>query len=219
DLEVATDVPAGAAPHGVTSGCALVRAVRQLPARADVVARVPVRVTLQVVLVLGLGLPERSGRRHLGDHLARPQAGGFDVGDRVLGGLLLRVGEVEDGRPVARSDVVALPVQRGRVVDLEEELEQVPVGDLARVEDDLDRFGVAAVVPVGRVGHVTPGVADPGRDHAGELADEILHPPNTAAGEDGPLGRHDALPVSYTVRTAWRRRPSPRAPGYRAGGR
>jgi hypothetical protein len=160
------------------------------------VARVPVGVTLQVVLVLGLGLPERPGGRHFGDHLPRPQAGGVDVGDRVLGGLLLRVAEIEDGRPVAGPDVVALAVQRGRVVDLEEELQQVPVGEPVRVEDDLDRLGVAAVVPVGRVRHVAAGVADPGRQDAGELADEILHAPETAAGEDGLFGRHDALPVS-----------------------
>src|SRR6202020_2238738 len=104
---------------------ALVRAARQLPAGPDEVARVPVGVMLQVVLVLGLGLPERSGRGYLGDHLARPQAGGVDVGDRVLRGLLLGVAEVEDGRPVTGPDVVSLPVERGRVVHLEEELEQV----------------------------------------------------------------------------------------------
>src|SRR5580693_8990662 len=175
-------------------------AVRELPARAHEVARVPVGVALQVVLVLGLGLPERAGRRDLGDHLARPQAGGVDVGDRVLGGLLLRVAEVEDGRPVARPQVVALPVPRRRVVDLEEELQQVPVGDLVRVEGDLDRLGVAAVVPVGGVGHVTAGVTDSGRDHSGELADKVLYAPETAASEDGLLSRHDALPLSKSLR-------------------
>src|ERR1700722_19229886 len=98
-------------PYGRASGRRAVRAVRQLPARADEVAGVPVGVLLQVVLVLGLGLPERAGRRDLGDDLARPQAGGVDVGDGVLGGLLLGVAEVEDGRAVAGADVVALPVE------------------------------------------------------------------------------------------------------------
>ena len=125
--------------------------VRQLPVRPDEVAGVAVGILLQVVLVLGLGLPERPGRRDLGDHLARPQAGGLDVGDRVLGDPPLLVAGVEDRRPVAGADVVALPVERGRVVDLEEELQQVPVGDLLRVEDDLDGLGVGAVVAVGRV--------------------------------------------------------------------
>src|SRR5690349_7560356 len=79
----------------------LVRAVRQLPARPDVVAGVAVGILLQVVLVLRLGLPEGPRGRHLGDHLARPQAGGVDVGDRVLGDPLLLITGVEDGRAVA----------------------------------------------------------------------------------------------------------------------
>jgi hypothetical protein len=164
------------------------------------VAGVPVRVVLQVVLVLGLGLPERAGRGHLGDDLARPQAGGVDVGDGVLGDLLLLVTEVEDGRPVAIADVVALPVLRRRVVDLEEELQQVPVRDLPWVEDDLQGLGVAAVVPVGGVGHVAAGVSGPGRDNAGELADEFLHAPEAAAGQDCLLRAHDCAPSSKSLR-------------------
>ncbi len=46
--------------------------VLETPPRADVVAGVAVGVALEVVLVLGLGLPEWAGRRDLGDDLARP---------------------------------------------------------------------------------------------------------------------------------------------------
>jgi hypothetical protein len=134
--------------------------------------------------VLGLGFPERPGRRHLGDDLARPDARGFDVGDRVLGDAALFVVEVEDRRAVAQPDVVSLPVQRCGVVDLEEELQQVAVGDLLGVEDDLDRLGVRAVVAVGRVRDVPAAVAHPCGDHAGALTDQILHPPETTAGQD-----------------------------------
>ena len=74
-------------------------------------------------------------------------------------------------------------------MDLEEELEQVAVGRLLGVEDDLDRLGVGAVVAVGRVGDVAAGVADPGRDHAGPLADQVLHAPEAAAGQNRLLGR------------------------------
>src|SRR5436309_7789530 len=59
-------------------------AVRQLPARPWEVAGVAARVTLEVVLVFGLGLPERDGLADVGHHLARPQARGVDVSDRVL---------------------------------------------------------------------------------------------------------------------------------------
>ena len=50
----------------------------------------------QIVLMLGLGLPERTGGRHFGDDLARPQAGSIDIGDGVLSDPLLFLARVED---------------------------------------------------------------------------------------------------------------------------
>jgi hypothetical protein len=47
-------------------------ASRQLPVRPEEVARVSAGVMLQVVLVLGLGLPEVAGGTDLGHHLAGP---------------------------------------------------------------------------------------------------------------------------------------------------
>ena len=69
-------------------------------------------------------------------------------------------------------------------MDLEEELQHRAVVGDRRVVDDFDGLGVGAVVAVGRVGHVAAGVADPGRDHAGLLADQVLHSPEAAAGQD-----------------------------------
>src|SRR5690606_5908855 len=162
----------------------------QLPARSHVMAGVPGRILLQVVLVLGLGFPEIARRRHFGHHLARPQAAGLDVGDGVLGHApLLRRG-VEDRRAVGGADVVALAVARGRVVDLEEELEQVAITGLRRVEHDLHRLGVAAVVAVGRIGHVAAAVAHAGGGHTRHLAQQLLHAPEAAAGEDRALRAH-----------------------------
>ena len=48
-------------------------------------ARVAVRIVLQVVLVLRLGLPERHRRPHLGHDLARPQARRVDAGGHTPG--------------------------------------------------------------------------------------------------------------------------------------
>jgi Epoxide hydrolase N terminus len=66
-------------PHGLAAssrsrgrGTTRSGAFGQLPVRADPVAGVAVGVGLQVVLVLALGLPERSGGHHLGDHVPRP---------------------------------------------------------------------------------------------------------------------------------------------------
>ena len=99
----------------------------QHPVRAREVAGVAVLVALQVVLVLRLGLPERTGWGDLGDDLAGPEPGGVDVVDVVLGDPALLLIEVEDRRPVSHAVVVPLAVQRRRVVDLEEELEQLAV--------------------------------------------------------------------------------------------
>src|SRR5215831_11589490 len=92
------------AVRGGWLGVGVLGAAGEFPAGPDVVAGVPVGVVLQVVLVLGFGLPERPGRGDLGDYRAGPQPGGVDVGDGVLGDALLGVGEVEDRGPVAGAD-------------------------------------------------------------------------------------------------------------------
>src|SRR6185436_6987714 len=97
--------------------------LRENPARPHEVAGVAVRVPLEVVLMLGLGLPERARGGYLRHDLPRPATGCVDVGDRLLGDAPLLVVEREDRRAVARSDVVALAVRCRRIVDLEEELE------------------------------------------------------------------------------------------------
>src|SRR3954447_14428420 len=163
-------------------------AVRQLPVRPREVAVVAVGVALQVVLVLGLGLPEGDGLADRGDDLAGPDARGVDVGDRVLGDPALLVAGVEDLRAVGRADVVALTVLGRRVVYLEEELQDVAVGDPRGIEDDLDGLGVAGMVAVGRVLVLAAGVADTGGDHPVAPAKQLLDPPETAPGEDRCLG-------------------------------
>ena len=120
--------------HARSRSAALLRRVttRQFPAAPREVAGVAVRDPLEVVLMLGLGLPEIADRLDLGDHLARPQARSIDVGDGLLGDPLLRLVDVVDRRAVGRADVVALPVLGRRVVDLEEELQQVAIARLRR---------------------------------------------------------------------------------------
>src|SRR5215216_1655261 len=162
-------------------------ALWQLPARPREVAGVAVRVALEVVLVLGLGLPEGdrlAERRH---HLAGPQTGGVDVGDRVLGDVALLVARVEDLRAVAGAEVVALAILGRRVVDLEEELEDVSVGDALGVENDLDGLGVNGMAAVGRIVVLPARVSDPGRDDPVAVAQQLLDAPEAAAREDGGL--------------------------------
>src|ERR1051325_178620 len=121
---------------------------RQLPVGPDEVARVSARIALQVVLVFRLRLPERTGRSHFGYHFTWPQPRGFDVCDRVFGDAPLLVTGVVDGRSIAATHVVALTIAGRRVVDLEEELQNLPVVDLVGIEDELDGFGVGSVIAI-----------------------------------------------------------------------
>ena len=115
----------------------------------------------QVILMFRLGLPERTRRRHLGDYLTRPKPGRIHVGDGVVRDAMLFFARVKYGRSITRSPVVALPVQRGRIVNLEEELKQLAIADLAWIEDNLDGFRVRSVVAIGGVRNITARVTRP----------------------------------------------------------
>src|SRR5436190_989035 len=82
------------------SGCLQLAPPREHPLGAREVARVPVRVALEIVLMLGLRLPERPRRRHLGHDLPGPQARRLDLRDRLLGDAALVVVEIEDRRAI-----------------------------------------------------------------------------------------------------------------------
>jgi hypothetical protein len=85
----------------------------------------------------------------------------------------LLVARREDLGAVVGADVVALAVLGRRVVDLEEELEDVPVGDPRGIEDDLNGLGVAGMVGVGRVLVLAAGVADASGDHPVAVAKQL----------------------------------------------
>ena len=123
-------------------------------------AGVAIGQALQIILVLRLGLPEIAGGCHPGDHLAGPQTGRVDVGDGVFGDPPLLIGRGEDRRTVGGTEVIALTIDGGGVVDLEKKLQHFPVAGAGRIEHDLDRLRMAAVVAIGRIGHITAGVAD-----------------------------------------------------------
>src|SRR3954453_15651340 len=184
---------------GLRSSGGLRLATREHPVGPHVVAGVAEGDLLQVVLVLLLGLPERAGRRHLGDDLARPQARGVDVGDRVERDEPLLLARVEDRRAVAPAHVVALTVPRRRVVDLEEELQQLPERNHFGIEDDLYRLGVLTVISVRGVGSVAAGVPDPAGEHSLALAQQVLGAPEAAAGEDRGL----SLPFNLWPAYCW----------------
>src|SRR6266567_1938732 len=97
------------------------------------------------------------------DNFPGPDPRCIDIGNRIQGNPLLILAGVEDRRPVAGTDVIALAVSRRRVMNLKEELQQLPITDLARIENDFDRFGMRPMPAVSRIRNVAAGVPDPGR--------------------------------------------------------
>jgi hypothetical protein len=66
-------------------------------------------------------------------------------------------------------------------------IEQGPVVDELGIEHDLDGLGMRAMIGVGRVGDIAAAIADAGRDDAMHFADQILHAPKAAAGQNRAL--------------------------------
>ena len=92
----------------------------QLPARPREVTGIALRVALEIVLVLGLGLPEFASGRDLRHNGAWPQARGVDIVDCPKCLVTLRLGDIEDLRAIRSSNIVALAIERGWIVNLEE---------------------------------------------------------------------------------------------------
>lgn len=147
------------------------------------------RVPDQIILMLLLSPPPGPGRHDFGDDGPRPLAAGVDLGLDLFGDPLLLGVVVKDGAAVAGADVVPLAVAGGGVVQAEEEAQQGLIAGLGRVEFDAHRLGVPLMVAVGGVGHVAAGVADLGGEHPRLLTQQILHPPEAAAGQGGDLER------------------------------
>src|SRR5439155_11013533 len=156
--------------------------------------------------------------------------------DRLRHGLLLRR-VIEDGRAVLRADVPTLTVQRGRVVNREEDVEQVVERYDGGVEGDLDDLGVArgagADFLVRRVRDAPAGVARLHLLDALQILEGRLEAPEAPAGQSSDFAlRHGTNlrrgPKNYCIESARGgvafaalRTPSPRGNGTRAhrGGR
>jgi hypothetical protein len=70
-------------------------------------------------------------------------------------------------------------------------IEQHVVGQARGIELDLHRLGVAGVAVMDLIvaggGGIAADVADLGGDHAVDAAEQLLHAPEAAAGEDGDV--------------------------------
>jgi hypothetical protein len=138
------------------------------------------------MLVVRLGVIEAFERRDLGDDFSGEDVGGIELGDVGLCDAALLVAGIEDRRAVGGADVGALAVELSGIVgDGEEDAEELAVGDLRGIVDDLDGFGVAggfgADLVVGGGGGRAAGVANRGGEYAFYTLEDRLRAPETAA--------------------------------------
>src|SRR5439155_5939628 len=155
---------------------------------------------LEVSLVIVLGAPERRERRDLGDDRTAIAPAGLLPLAGSRGRFLLRGIVEEDRGSVLRPDVRTLPVLGGWIVIFPEHVEQPVVGDLFRIELDLDGLrvprAIGADVLVSRVRPAAAGISDRRVEHARHLAERRLDPPETPGGESGFLAHSRGLPSS-----------------------
>src|SRR5690606_16275929 len=178
-----------------------------------------VRVPAVIIAVIRLCRPEFRGGHDFG-HDAVPDTRALELGDRLLGDALLVGRRVEDRRPVLCADVGALTVEGRRVVDREEDVEQIAIGDYGGIElyaDDRPVAGAAAAnLVVRRLLDVPARVAGFDGVNAAQVVEHGLQAPEAAAGENGGLTRitHFALRGTGPCNmAAWREPRKGRAAG------
>ncbi len=64
-----------------------------------------------------------AGCGQFSDHFSAPHPRCVNIGNGVFGHLELFIRRVKNGRAIAHADIIALPVDCGRVVNLEEKFE------------------------------------------------------------------------------------------------
>lgn len=155
----------------------------------DELAVALVRVAREVFLVIVLSRVERVNGRNFGHNRVIPELGSGDVGDFVLGDSFLLRRVIEDGRAVLCAHVIALAIERRRVMDGEEHVEQIGKAHDLWIERDLDDLRVAgrAIADglVSGIGNMPTGIAGDHIRDTLELIVDGFQTPETAPGEGG----------------------------------
>ncbi|CAD9218111.1 hypothetical protein BCEN4_1190029 [Burkholderia cenocepacia] len=146
------------------------------------------RVSRVIVLMIVLGRPVIAVERHdLRDDRLAEHLFALELGNHVERRVALRIRMREHDRPVLRADVVALPVQRGRIVRREEDLEDLAIADARRIERHVDDFRVAGVafadVAIARVARMAARITRLNGRHAVDVEKHGLRAPETPASE------------------------------------
>ena len=134
-----------------------------------------------------LGQVEFVEGSHLRHDRTIPDVLAIQLVDDFLRDRLLLIVMIKDRRAVLRARVVTLAVERGRVVDHEEHIQDFLEGDDLRVERYLHHLGVTgrpgAHLLVARVGHLSARITRFNRYHALQFVVHSLQAPETTTGQ------------------------------------
>ena len=150
-----------------------------------------IRIVLKIILVIVFRRVEVRELRDFSNDRRTERARLVELFLVILGGLPLLVVVIEHGRAILRAGVVALAVERCRVVRFEMDFEQLGERDLRRVVSDLNHFRVAGVfvadLLVRRILDMPAAVTGDNFFHALELLEDRFGTPEAAAAERGEL--------------------------------
>src|SRR5215213_6663758 len=94
---------------------------------------------------------------------------------------------IKDGRAILRAGIGTLSIERGRIVDGKEDLQQLLERGLLRIENDLNHLGVAGRSPaylfIRRVGQVASRVAGSHFFDAAQVIEDRFQAPEASSGE------------------------------------
>jgi hypothetical protein len=127
-----------------------------------------------------LGHKELLDPRYFRDYGLVPDLLLIELADQLFCGRLLRLIVIEDRRAILRPHIRSLAIQCRRIMDGEEDAEQIAVREDGRVESNLNHLGVpgrpGADVTVARLFGLPAGVARLHRRHAVQLVKDRLAP-------------------------------------------
>jgi hypothetical protein len=121
-------------------------------------------MAVEVVLMLGLSLPKRARWNYLRHNGAGPEATSVNRRDRVRRDAHLETSGIEHCRPIARTDIAALAMPCGWIVDLEKKLYEASVARLSRTEHHLYGLRVGPNTLMRGPRMITTDVSDPRSD-------------------------------------------------------
>src|SRR3546814_15928003 len=102
-------------------------------------------------------------------------------------------------RAILGADIIALPIELRRVMNMKEDIQNVVIADHGRIEFHAHRLGMAGVavadLAIGRRGHMPAGVAVFDREHAVQIIEDRLDAPEAAArSEERRVGKECVSP-------------------------